>query len=156
MLFHDPRPAGSMAGKRARPQTQAAVRDVDLPKELAALLSEFTGDRKEGVHSARPAANHHYHATFLATVCILRFSLSRSREQGFTAFGASANPKRFQTSDIWSTVGLGFKLSSLPFGIGQLGQLSGAKTQSAKAAYPKVNAGDIWLPGQNSNLQPFG
>ena len=35
-------------GKEQDPKTQAAVRDVDLPKELAALLSEFVGDRKEG------------------------------------------------------------------------------------------------------------
>ncbi len=36
-------------GKEQDPKTDAAVRDVDVPKELAALLSEFVGDRKEGV-----------------------------------------------------------------------------------------------------------
>ena len=35
-------------GKEQDPKTDAAVRDVDVPKELAALLSEFVGDRKEG------------------------------------------------------------------------------------------------------------
>src|SRR6201988_4001437 len=35
-------------GKEQDPKTDAAVRDVDLPKELAALLSEFVGDRREG------------------------------------------------------------------------------------------------------------
>src|SRR5256884_2188813 len=35
-------------GKEQDPKTDAAVRDVDVPKELAALLSEFAGDRKEG------------------------------------------------------------------------------------------------------------
>jgi len=35
-------------GKEQDPKTDAAVRDVDVPKELAALLSEFVDDRKEG------------------------------------------------------------------------------------------------------------
>jgi hypothetical protein len=52
--------------------------------------------------------------------------------------------------------GLGFELPNLPLGIGQLGQPSKAKTQSAKAAQSAANVGDIWLPGQDSNLQPFG
>jgi len=49
-LFHDLHSAGYLARERAGPQdkTDAAVRDVDVPKELAALLSEFVGDRKEG------------------------------------------------------------------------------------------------------------
>jgi len=44
-------------------------------------------------------------------------------------------------------VGLGFKLPSLPLGIGQLGQPSEVKTQSPKAALSEANVGDIWLPG---------
>ncbi len=35
-------------GKEQDPKTDAAVRDVDVPKELAVLLSEFVGDRKDG------------------------------------------------------------------------------------------------------------
>jgi integrase len=35
-------------GKEQDPKTPAGVRDVDIPKELAALLSEFVGDRKDG------------------------------------------------------------------------------------------------------------
>jgi integrase len=35
-------------GKEQEPKTQAAVRDVDITKELAALLAKFIGDRKNG------------------------------------------------------------------------------------------------------------
>jgi hypothetical protein len=35
-------------GKEQDPKTDAAVRDVDVPKELAAMLAEFIGDRKDG------------------------------------------------------------------------------------------------------------
>ena len=34
-------------GKEQDPKTPAAVRDVDIPKELAALLSEFVGDHRD-------------------------------------------------------------------------------------------------------------
>lgn len=35
-------------GKEQEPKTQAAVRDVDITKELGALLAKFIGDRKTG------------------------------------------------------------------------------------------------------------
>jgi integrase len=35
-------------GKEQEPKTQAAVRDVDITRELAALLAKFIGDRKDG------------------------------------------------------------------------------------------------------------
>lgn len=35
-------------GKEQEPKTQAAVRNVDVSKELAALLAKFIGDRKDG------------------------------------------------------------------------------------------------------------
>jgi integrase len=35
-------------GTEQEPKTQAAVRDVDVTKELAALLAKFIGDRKDG------------------------------------------------------------------------------------------------------------
>ncbi len=35
-------------GKEQEPKTQAAVRDVDITKELGALLAKFIGDRKAG------------------------------------------------------------------------------------------------------------
>jgi integrase len=35
-------------GKEQEPKTQAAVRDVDVTKELAALLAKFIEDRKDG------------------------------------------------------------------------------------------------------------
>lgn len=35
-------------GKEQEPKTQAAVRDVDISKELATLLAKFIGDRKDG------------------------------------------------------------------------------------------------------------
>lgn len=45
-MFHELHSAGCLARERARPQKDA-VRDVDA-NELATLLSDFVGNRKDG------------------------------------------------------------------------------------------------------------
>jgi integrase len=154
-------------GKEQDPKTQAAVRDVDLPKELAALLSEFVGDRKEGflfrsasgrplsprnilrdsLHPAllalkQPRAGSHCFRPFRESM--LQMSDARNllidywmghenREMG--ARYAKQLIENIEWRKKWAEkVGLGFRLPSLPLEIGQLGQPSEAKTQSAKAA----------------------
>ena len=154
-------------GKEQDPKTQAAVRDVDLPKELAALLSEYVGDRKEGflfrsasgkplsprnilrdsLHPAllalkQPRAGFHCFRRFRESV--LQMSDARNllidywmghenREMG-TRYAKQLIENIEWRKEWTEKVGLGFKLPSLPPRIGQLGQLSEAKTQSAKAA----------------------
>jgi integrase len=154
-------------GKEQDPKTQAGVRGVDLPKELAALLSEFVGDRKEGFlfrsASGKPLSPRNIlrdslHPALLALKqpragfhCFRRFRESmlqmsdarnllidywmghENREMG-TRY-AKQLIENIEWRKEWAEkVGLGFKLPSLPLGIGQLGQPSEAKTQSAKAA----------------------
>ncbi len=154
-------------GKEQDPKTDAAVRDVDIPKELAALLSEFVADRKDGFlfcsASGKPLSSRNVlrdslHPALLALKqpragfhCFRRFRESvlqmsdarnllvdywmgyENREMG-TRY-AKQLLENIEWRREWAEkVGLGFKLPSLPLGIGQLGQPSEAKTQSAKAA----------------------
>ncbi len=154
-------------GKEQDPKTDAAVRDVDVPKELAALLSEFVGDRREGFLfcstsgkplSSRNVLRDNLHPALLALKqpragfhCFRRFRESvlqmsdarnllidywmghENRDMG-TRY-AKQLIENIEWRKEWAEkVGLGFKLPSLPLGIGQLGQLFEAKTQSAKAA----------------------
>src|SRR6202007_2271995 len=158
-----------LARERAGPQdkTDAAVRDVDVPKELAALLSEFVGDRKEGFLlrsasgkplSARNIVRDNLHPALLALKqpragfhCFSRFRESvlqmsdarnllvdywmgpENRDMG-TRY-AKQLIENIEWRKEWAEKGaLGFKVPSLPLGIGQLGQLFEVKTQSAKAA----------------------
>jgi hypothetical protein len=58
---------------------------------------------------------------------------SSSLAQGSLEQGRAA-PARLARKEWAEKVGLALKLPSLPLGIGQLGRLSEAKTQSAKAA----------------------
>jgi integrase len=154
-------------GKEQEPKTQAAVRDVDVAEELAALLAKFIGDRKDGYLFCTETGNP------LSPRNILRDSLHptlaklNQPKMGFHCF------RRFRESvlqksearsllvDYWmghenremgtryakqlvediawrkqwaEKVGLGFKLTDLQLEIGQLGQLSASKTQTAKAA----------------------
>lgn len=154
-------------GKEQDPKTYAAVRDVDLSEELAALLSEFVGNRREGFLfcsakgkplSPRNIARDSLHPAFLALKqptagfhCFRRFRESvlqmsdawnllidywmghENRDMG-TRY-AKQLIENIEWRREWAEkVGLGFKLPSLPLGIGQLGQPSEAKTRSAEAA----------------------
>jgi hypothetical protein len=66
-------------------------------------------------------------------VPVHRCSSSSSLAQGSLEQGRAA-PARLARKEWAEKVGLELKLPSLPLGIGQLGRLSEAKTQSAKAA----------------------
>jgi integrase len=154
-------------GKEQDPKTDAAVRDVDVPKELAALLSEFVGDRKDRFLfcsargkplSSRNVLRDNLHAALLALKqpragfhCFRRFresvlQMSDARNLLIDYWMGHENremgtryAKQLIENIAWrkgwaEKVGLGFKLPSLPLGIGQLGQLFEVKTQSAKAA----------------------
>lgn len=80
-------------GKEQDPKTPAAVRDVDIPKELTALLSEFVGDRKDGFlfcsASGKPLSPRNLLRDSLHPV--LR-KLKQPRAGFATAFDASVNP----------------------------------------------------------------
>jgi integrase len=154
-------------GKEQEPKTQAAVRDVDLTRELAALLAKLIGDRKDGYLfctdtskplSPRNVLRDSLHPTLaklnqpkMGFHCFRRFRESvlqksearallvdywmghENREMG------TRYAKQLVEDVAWrkqwaKKVGLGFRLTDLQLGVGQLGQLSDSKIQSAKAA----------------------
>jgi integrase len=154
-------------GDEQEPKTQAAVRDVDITKELAALLAKFIGDRKDGYLfcaetgkplSPRNVLRDSLHPTLaklnqpkMGFHCFRRFRESvlqksearallvdywmdhENREMG------TRYAKQLVEDVAWrkqwaKKVGLGFRLTDVQLGIGQLGQFSVSKTQPAKAA----------------------
>jgi hypothetical protein len=88
-------------------------------EDAADLACRFERDRFEVVE--------------LRVVPVHRCSSSSSLAQGSLEQGRAA-PARLARKEWAEKVGLELKLPSLPLGIGQLGRLSEAKTQSAKAA----------------------
>lgn len=79
-------------GKEQDPKTPAAVRDVDIPKELTACCRNLWATARTGFCSARQAASPYHHAISFETACILCFANSSNRERVSTAFDASVNP----------------------------------------------------------------
>ena len=147
--------------------TSPAVRDVDIPSELASLLAEFIGKRKDGFlfctasgepPSPRNILRDRLHPTLLKLKqpktgfhCFRRFRESvlqmsdarallvdywmehENRDMG-TRY-AKQLLENVEWRKQWAEkVGLGFKLTSLPPGVGKPGQLLRSQTEPAKAA----------------------